>query len=108
MPPDFKSKARLHYIHRVAGDTDIYFVANPLPRPVSTTAAFRAAAPPHVRLMGPAPTPVLKIRNLYRYHLRLVAPSPRPLLDLLDAVPPTVPLPSGVELAVDVDPVSLL
>jgi hypothetical protein len=42
VPPDFKSKARLNYIHRVAGDTDIYFVANPQPRPVKTVAEFRS------------------------------------------------------------------
>jgi primosomal protein N' (replication factor Y) len=70
--------------------------------------AFRDAAPGSVRLAGPAPTPVLKIRNLYRYHLRLIAPSPKPLQDLLRTVPQTVPVPSGVELAIDVDPVSML
>ena len=72
------------------------------------TAALRAAAGPAVRVVGPAPTPVLKIRNLYRYHTRVLAPTPKPLQDLLHAVPQTVPLPNGVELAVDVDPVSLL
>jgi primosomal protein N' (replication factor Y) len=71
-------------------------------------AAFRAAAPSEVKVMGPAPAPVLKIRNLYRYHLRLVAPAPKPLQDLLHTVPQTVPVPHGVELAIDVDPVSML
>jgi primosomal protein N' len=50
----------------------------------------------------------LKIRNLYRYHLRLVAPAPKPLQDLLHTVPQTVPVPHGVELGIDVDPVSML
>jgi len=71
-------------------------------------AALRAAAPASVRLLGPAPSPVLKIRNLYRYHLRLLAPGPKPLQDLIHAVPAGVPTPTGVELAVDVDPVSML
>jgi len=70
--------------------------------------AFRAAAPPSVRLVGPAPAPVLKIRNLYRYHLRMIAPGPKPLQDLLHSVPGTVPVPNHVELAIDVDPVSML
>ncbi len=70
--------------------------------------ALRGAAPPGVRLVGPAPAPVLKIRNLYRYHLRMTAPSAKPLQDLLHSVPPSIPLPPGVELAVDVDPVSML
>jgi len=42
VPPDFTSKYHLNYIHRVAGDTDIYFVANPHPSAVRTVAAFRA------------------------------------------------------------------
>ncbi|MBV8313573.1 MAG: primosomal protein N' [Planctomycetaceae bacterium] len=70
--------------------------------------ALKAAATPAVQLVGPAPAPVLKIRNLYRYHLRLRCASPRPLQALWQAVAPTLPPPSGVELAVDVDPVSLL
>jgi primosomal protein N' (replication factor Y) len=70
--------------------------------------ALREAAPESVRILGPAPSPVLKIRNLFRYHLRLTAPGPKPLQDLLHAVPPTVPVPHGVELAIDVDPVSMV
>lgn len=70
--------------------------------------ALRESLPPGVRLVGPAPAPVLKIRNLYRYHLRLTAPGPKPLQELVHSVPRTVPLPSGVELAIDVDPVSML
>jgi primosomal protein N' (replication factor Y) len=70
--------------------------------------ALSAASPPTVRLLGPAPAPVLKIRNLYRFHLQLRCPAAKPLQELLHAVPATVPLPAGVELAIDVDPASLL
>ena len=49
-----------------------------------------------------------KIKNLFRYHLRLQAPTAKPLQDVLHAVLPTVTPPGEVELAVDVDPVSLL
>ena len=70
--------------------------------------ALAESAPPGVRILGPGPAPVLKIRNLYRYHLRLRAESPKPLQALLHAVPPGLPPPAGVELAIDVDPVSLL
>jgi primosomal protein N' (replication factor Y) len=59
-------------------------------------------------VLGPAPAPVLKIRNLYRYHLRLLAPSAKPLQDVLHASPAKVPVPNGVELVIDVDPVNLL
>ena len=38
-------------------------------------AALRQAADPSVRVLGPAPAPILKIRNLYRFHLQLRCPS---------------------------------
>ncbi len=72
------------------------------------TAALREAAPPSVRLVGPAPAPVMKIRNLFRYHLRMMAATSKPMQELLRAVTPTLALPQGVELAIDVDPVSML
>lgn len=71
-------------------------------------AALKAAAPPGVTMHGPAPTPISKIRNLYRYHLRLRSESPRPLQTLLQAVAPSIAPPGEVELAIDVDPVNLL
>jgi hypothetical protein len=41
--PDFVSGQPLGHIHRIAGDTDLYFVANSAARRVSTTATFRVA-----------------------------------------------------------------
>jgi primosomal protein N' (replication factor Y) len=67
-----------------------------------------ARAPEGVRLQGPSPAPVSKIKNLYRFHLRLLAATPRPLQALLHEILPTVTPPNGVELAVDVDPVNML
>jgi len=70
--------------------------------------AFRAAAPVSVRVLGPAPAPVLKIRNLYRYHLQLRCPNSRPLQTLTKTIPGVHTPPHGVEVAIDVDPISLL
>jgi (4-O-methyl)-D-glucuronate---lignin esterase len=39
--PDFTSRARLRFIHRQGGDTDIYFVANSRPSGVEAFATFR-------------------------------------------------------------------
>ena len=69
---------------------------------------FRAAADPSVRILGPAPAPVLKIRNLYRFHLQLRCPKSRPLQVLTATVPARHPPPAHVEVAVDVDPNSML
>jgi len=71
-------------------------------------AAFRAAALPSVRILGPAPAPILKIRNLYRFHLQLRCPNSRPLQSLLSTVPGRLPAPHGIELAIDVDPITML
>jgi primosomal protein N' (replication factor Y) (superfamily II helicase) len=70
--------------------------------------ALAAASPPTIRQLGPAPAPISKIRNQFRYHLQLRAPTPRPLQALMQTVLPRLAPPSGVELAVDVDPISLL
>ncbi|MCZ7639705.1 MAG: glycosyl hydrolase [Verrucomicrobia bacterium] len=43
-PPDFESSVPLRFTHRRHGEVDIYFVANPKPEPLTTTAAFRAGA----------------------------------------------------------------
>ncbi|QEH36144.1 Primosomal protein N' [Aquisphaera giovannonii] len=69
---------------------------------------LRGAAEPSVRILGPAPAPILKIRNLYRFHLQARCPTARPLQVLLRDVPGRVPAPGGVELAIDVDPTSML
>jgi len=39
--PDFSAKPLLRYIHRVSGDTDLYFVANPEQLSVDAVADFR-------------------------------------------------------------------
>ena len=41
VPPDFASAPPLRWIHRVAGESEIYFVASPFPREFTTTASFR-------------------------------------------------------------------
>ena len=61
-----------------------------------------------VRILGPAPAPIIKIRNLYRFHLQARCPSARPLQALMRGVPGRYPTPQGMELAVDVDPISML
>jgi primosomal protein N' (replication factor Y) len=73
-----------------------------------TGAELRAVASPSVRILGPAPAPILKIRNLFRYHLQARSPHARALQVLLRDLPGRFPPPRGVELAVDVDPISLL
>ncbi len=69
---------------------------------------IRSRAPAAVRLLGPAPAPILKIKDHFRVHLQLRAPTARPIQLLLkDVVAPAEP-PADVELSIDVDPISML
>jgi len=61
-----------------------------------------------VRLLGPAPAPVMKIRNLFRHHLQLRCPSAGTIQEVLRAALPNAEPPHPIELTVDVDPVNLL
>jgi primosomal protein N' (replication factor Y) len=69
---------------------------------------LRQAAGPELRILGPAEAPIAKIRNLHRFHLQIRAAASGPLHELLRNVLPRSPAPHGVELAVDIDPVSML
>jgi primosomal protein N' (replication factor Y) len=59
-------------------------------------------------VLGPAPAPILKVRNLYRCHLQLRCPNSRPLQLLANTVPGRCPAPRGIELVIDVDPMTML
>jgi primosomal protein N' (replication factor Y) len=69
---------------------------------------LRAEADASVRILGPAPAPVTRIRNLYRFHLQLRCPNSKPLQTLASAIGRRYSPPEGVEVAVDVDPISML
>jgi hypothetical protein len=43
VPPDFSTSGDLRYIHRMEGDTDIYFVGNRKAEPQKTEASFRVS-----------------------------------------------------------------
>jgi primosomal protein N' (replication factor Y) len=71
-------------------------------------AALKEAADASVRVLGPAPAPIVKIRNRYRFHLQARSPVPGALQALAREVPNRLPPPRGIELAIDVDPTSML
>ena len=48
-----------------------------------------------VRILGPAPAPIIKIRNLYRFHLQARCPTARPLQTLMREVPGRVSSTAG-------------
>ncbi|HSS44138.1 MAG TPA: primosomal protein N' [Thermoanaerobaculia bacterium] len=60
-----------------------------------------------LRISGPAPAPLERLRGRWRYQILLRAANRRGVLDALEACIPEHP-PSGVALAVDVDPQDLM
>lgn len=65
-------------------------------------------APGPVIVLGPSPAPVARIKNLFRHHLQARSLTAAALQAVLHAVLSDIQPPSGVELAIDVDPVSML
>jgi primosomal protein N' (replication factor Y) len=71
---------------------------------------FRAKAKgiePHVRLLGPAPAPILKLKKHYRYHLQLACETLPPIQALWKEVTRDLTLAPNVEFVIDVDPLDM-
>jgi primosomal protein N' (replication factor Y) (superfamily II helicase) len=62
---------------------------------------------PEVRLVGPAPCPILKLRGYYRYHFRMQSADIEPLQRVWRAVRPNLEPAPDVELTIDVDPLDM-
>jgi primosomal protein N' (replication factor Y) len=60
------------------------------------------------RLLGPAPAPISRLRNLYRFHLQLQAPDAKALNRAVAGVMIKVQPPEDVQWIVDVDPWDML
>lgn len=60
-----------------------------------------------VRILGPAPCPITRLRDLWRFHLQLSAPSFENLRDLWRATAPRISRVSDVEFQIDVDPINM-
>jgi primosomal protein N' (replication factor Y) len=78
---------------------------------LAAKALARAAAPlaaAGVRLLGPAPAPIARIRGNWRVRLLTIGPRAAPLQGALRDWIAAAPPPSGVRLTVDVDPYTFL
>ena len=60
------------------------------------------------RVLGPAPAPVGRVRGLFRYHVQLSAADVATLQAVWKGTTETLRLPTDVECAVDVDPLSMM
>jgi len=60
-----------------------------------------------VRVLGPAPAPVAKIRGQYRYHLQLASEDVESIHELWKASAEAIAPVGSVEMTVDVDPINM-
>jgi primosomal protein N' (replication factor Y) len=66
------------------------------------------AKPVAVRILGPAPAPIFRLKGYFRFHFQVQSPSSAALHQLLRMVLPTLRAPSKVEFVVDVDAFNML
>ena len=67
---------------------------------------IEAAAMP-IRILGPAPCLITKLKDNFRFHLQLTAASFAPIRELWLAASPKFARPADVEFQIDVDPMNL-
>lgn len=60
-----------------------------------------------VRILGPAPAPVAKLKTYYRYHFQLSAPEVSQIHDLWRIVAAELPRTKDIEYVIDVDAVNM-
>jgi primosomal protein N' (replication factor Y) len=60
-----------------------------------------------IRLLGPAPAPIEKLKSKYRFHLQLAAEEIEPIQTLWHSVADALPRPKNVEYVIDVEPISM-
>lgn len=61
-----------------------------------------------VRVLGPAPAPLARLRGLFRYHLHVHAPDDASLRTTVQEALTSLQPPAGVQYTVDVDPQDML
>jgi len=62
---------------------------------------------PSIQILGPAPAPITRLKNLFRFHLQLAAVDPAAIRELWHAAQADLPRFRDVDLVIDVDPINL-
>ncbi|MDA1041438.1 MAG: primosomal protein N', partial [Planctomycetota bacterium] len=61
-----------------------------------------------IRVLGPAPCPIARLRDRFRWHLQVHGPEGAALRDLVRRATATVQTPDNLAWIIDVDPVDML
>ncbi|TWT56962.1 Primosomal protein N' [Thalassoglobus neptunius] len=60
-----------------------------------------------IRVLGPAPAPILRLRKYFRYHFQLTSPEQQQIEEVWREFVPTMKLAAEVDMVIDMDPVDL-
>jgi primosomal protein N' (replication factor Y) len=63
---------------------------------------------PENRLLGPAPAPIPRLRNMYRFHMQAQCADGGALRAAIRAATADLQPPDGVQWTVDIDPIDML
>jgi len=66
------------------------------------------ANPVALRVLGPAPAPITRLRDRFRWHLQVQGPDGEILREIVSKVTASLKNPDNVAWIVDVDPVEML
>ncbi len=83
-------------------------IADRLRQEATTLAGTTTAAAPQIRVLGPAPAPIARLRDRFRYHVQAMGSDETALRDLVRRATATLQTPDKVAWIVDVDPVEML
>ncbi|MFM8890730.1 MAG: primosomal protein N', partial [Planctomycetia bacterium] len=83
-------------------------IAERLRREVGRESTGEAAPAPAMRVLGPAPAPIARLSDRYRWHLQLHGPDGSRLRDLVRRATAGLQTPDHVAWIVDVDPIDML
>jgi primosomal protein N' (replication factor Y) len=83
-------------------------IADRLRHEADALGAAGGAAEPTIRVLGPAPAPIARLRDRFRYHVQAMGRDEAALRDLVRRATATLQTPDSVAWIVDVDPVEML
>ena len=69
--------------------------------------ALKSVAPPEVEIIGPAPAPLSRLKNQYRFHVALRAPTDTPLSELVRSALSRLSTSDRHGIHIDMDPLSM-
>ncbi|MCA9113115.1 MAG: primosomal protein N', partial [Planctomycetaceae bacterium] len=101
--PPYTTLARV--ILRGESYEEVHETAKVLSKLLRTSEA--AESHPRIRILGPAPAPIARLRGQHRFHLQIAAPDVQTIASLWSETLRTFEPQADVEFTVDIDPLDM-